>query len=199
MAKTIKRVSITTLDKIAKETFNNNVETFEWYGTDIVIKHSIELSDVLEFVNNVVESCFGESGNFIPEVMDFAIKGNILTKYANLTMPENLEHRYDLIYQTDIVDEVCKRINRAQLQEVISSISKKIDYLCSVNASVVQQKLNELVIAFEGMQKQTASLFDNVSNEDIEKLIGAVSGGSISEEKIVEAYMKHKNDGADKK
>lgn len=199
MAKTIKRVSITTLDKIAKETFNNNVETFEWYGTDIVIKHSIGLSDVLEFVNNVVESCFGESGNFIPEVMDFAIKGNILTKYANLTMPENLEHRYDLIYQTDIVDEVCKRINRAQLQEVISSISKKIDYLCSVNASVVQQKLNELVIAFEGMQKQTASLFDNVSNEDIEKLIGAVSGGSISEEKIVEAYMKHKNDGADKK
>lgn len=199
MAKTIKRVSITTLDKIAKETFNNNVETFEWYGTDIVIKHSIGLSDVLEFVNNVVESCFGESGNFIPEVMDFAIKGNILTKYANLTMPENLEHRYDLIYQTDIVDEVCKRINRAQLQEVISSISKKIDYLCSVNASVVQQKLSELVIAFEGMQKQTASLFDNVSNEDIEKLIGAVSGGSISEEKIVEAYMKHKNDGADKK
>ena len=199
MAKTIKRVSITTLDKIAKETFNNNVETFEWYGTDIVIKHSIGLSDVLEFVNNVVESCFGESGNFIPEVMDFAIKGNILTKYANLTMPENLEHRYDLIYQTDIVDEVCKRINRAQLQEVISSISKKIDYLCSVNASVVQQKLNELVIAFEGMQKQTASLFDNVSNEDIEKLIGAVSGGSISEEKIVEAYMKHKNDGVDKK
>lgn len=199
MAKTIKRVSITTLDKIAKETFNNNVETFEWYGTDIVIKHSIGLSDVLEFVNNVVESCFGESENFIPEVMDFAIKGNILTKYANLTMPENLEHRYDLIYQTDIVDEVCKRINRAQLQEVISSISKKIDYLCSVNASVVQQKLNELVIAFEGMQKQTASLFDNVSNEDIEKLIGAVSGGSISEEKIVEAYMKHKNDGADKK
>ena len=199
MAKTIKRVSITTLDKIAKETFNNNVETFEWYGTDIIIKHSIGLSDVLEFVNNVVESCFGESGNFIPEVMDFAIKGNILTKYANLTMPENLEHRYDLIYQTDIVDEVCKRINRAQLQEVISSISKKIDYLCSVNASVVQQKLNELVIAFEGMQKQTASLFDNVSNEDIEKLIGAVSGGSISEEKIVEAYMKHKNDGVDKK
>lgn len=199
MAKTIKRVSITTLDKIAKETFNNNVETFEWYGTDIVIKHSIGLSDVLEFVNNVVESCFGESGNFIPEVMDFAIKGNILTKYANLTMPENLEHRYDLIYQTDIVDEVCKRINRAQLQEVISSISKKIDYLCSVNASVVQQKLNELVIAFEGMQKQTASLFDNVSNEDIEKLIGAVSSGSISEEKIVEAYMKHKNDGVDKK
>ena len=199
MAKTIKRVSITTLDKIAKETFNNNIETFEWYGADIVIKHSIGLSDVLEFVNNVVESCFGESGNFIPEVMDFAIKGNILTKYANLTMPENLEHRYDLIYQTDIVDEVCKRINRAQLQEVISSISKKIDYLCSVNASMVQQKLNELVIAFEGMQKQTASLFDNVSNEDIEKLIGAVSGGSISEEKIVEAYMKHKNDGADKK
>lgn len=199
MAKTIKRVSITTLDKIAKETFNNNIETFEWYGADIIIKHSIGLSDVLEFVNNVVESCFGESGNFIPEVMDFAIKGNILTKYANLTMPENLEHRYDLIYQTDIVDEVCKRINRAQLQEVISSISKKIDYLCSVNASVVQQKLNELVIAFEGMQKQTASLFDNVSNEDIEKLIGAVSGGSISEEKIVEAYMKHKNDGADKK
>ena len=199
MAKTIKCVSITTLDKIAKETFNNNIETFEWYGADIIIKHSIGLSDVLEFVNNVVESCFGESGNFIPEVMDFAIKGNILTKYANLTMPENLEHRYDLIYQTDIVDEVCKRINRAQLQEVISSIGKKIDYLCSVNASVVQQKLNELVIAFEGMQKQTASLFDNVSNEDIEKLIGAVSGGSISEEKIVEAYMKHKNDGADKK
>lgn len=197
MAKTAKRVSITTLDKIAKENFNNT-EVFEWYGVDVAVKRSLGLDDILAFANDVAASCFGEDGRFIPEVMDFAIKSNILTKYANLNMPENLEHRYDLIYQTNIVDTVCEHINMAQLREVIASINRKIDYLCSVNASTVQQKLNELVAAFEGMQEQTASLFKGVSSDDIGKLIGAISSGGISEEKLVEAYMNHKGNGDDR-
>lgn len=192
MAKTEKRISINVLDKIAKENFEN-ISVQEWFGVEIEIKRSLGLTDILEFVNDVTISCFGESGNFLPEVLDFAIKSNILTRYANLTMPENLEHRYKLIYHTDIVDAVCNHINMAQLKEVVSSINRKIDYLCSVNVSVIQRKLTELVSAFENMQKQTGNIFDGVSSDDVNKLLGAINNGTFSEDKVVEAYMRQMN------
>lgn len=189
MAKTNKRISINSFDKAAKEVVQNT-SVQEWRGIELEITHSLGLTDVLEFANDVTMSCFGETGNYIPEVMDFAIKSNILTRYSNLTMPANLEHRYDLIYQTDIVETVCRHINMEQLHEVVASINRKIDYLCSANVSTIQQKLTELVSAFENMQKQTAGAFANVSNDDIHKLLNAISNGNLSEDKIVEAYMK---------
>lgn len=188
MAKNDKRISIAAFDKVAKEQAVNDT-VFDWHGVEITVKYTLGLTDMMEFVHDAAESCFSESGTFVPEVMDFAIKSNILSRYARFTLPDNLEHRYALIYETDAVDVVCEHINERQLQEITASIKRRVNYVCESKVTLIQQKAEEMFMAFEKLQKQSESMFDNVSKEDIQKLLSAVANGGFDEEAVVKAYL----------
>ena len=188
MAKNDKRISIAAFDKVAKEQAVNDT-VFDWHGVEITVKYTLGLTDMMEFVHDAAESCFSESGTFVPEVMDFAIKSNILSRYARFTLPDNLEHRYALIYETDAVDVVCEHINERQLLEITASIKRRVNYVCESKVTLIQQKAEEMFMAFEKLQKQSESMFDNVSKEDIQKLLSAVANGGFDEEAVVKAYL----------
>ena len=190
MAKSEKRISINTVDRIVKEKFDNRVVD-TWYDIEVVMKRNLSMTETLEFVNDVVMSCFSDSNGFVPEVVDFATKSNILSKYANFSLPDNLEHRHKIIYQTDAVQFVCSHINRAQLREIMASIDKKIAYLCNTNIMDIQKRMTELVDAFEKMQESTANMFTNITPDDMTNVIGALDKGGFSEDKLVQAYLKH--------
>ena len=190
MAKTEKRISINTMDKIMKERFDNTI-TEQWCDIDVRIKKTLSFTEMMEFVNDVVLSCFQEDCGFVPEVMDFAIKSNILSKYANFSLPDNLEHRYEIIYKTDAVEMVCGKINNTQLNEIVSSIKNKVKFLCDSNALMIKRQVNDLISAFNNLQERTAGMFDGVSSEDIAKLADVLSSGELDENKIVEAYINH--------
>lgn len=189
MAKNEKKISIGSLDKVIKENFVNKT-TAEWRGLEVTLKHSLSFTEVLEFVNDVVMSCFHEKSGFMPEVMDFAIKSNILSKYANFSLPDNLEHRYEIIYNSDAVDFVCQNINIQQLREITASIDRKISHLCNTNVMNIQKQMMELVSAFENMQQKTSDMFANFTPDDLAKIVGAIDEGGLNEEKIVRAYLE---------
>lgn len=189
MAKNEKKIPINSLDKIIKENYNNIITTV-WCDVDVTIKKTLAFKDMLEFVNDVVMSCFQENGNFVPEVVDFAIKSNILSKYANFSLPDKLEHRYEIIYCTDAVKFVCQFINTEQLNEITASINKKISYLCNTNVMNIQKQIMELVSSFETMQQKTTDMFANLTPEDVTKVLSAFEDGKFSEEKLVEAYIQ---------
>ena len=188
MAKSEKRISISVMDKIIKERFDNTV-TEQWCDIEVRIKKTLSFTEMMEFVNDVVLSCFQEDGGFVPEVMDFAIKNNILTKYANFSLPDNLEHRYEIIYKTDAVDMVCSKISGAQLNEIIASINRKVEFLCDSNALMIKRQVNDLISSFNDLQTRTVGMFDGISADDIAKLADVLSSGKLDEGKIVEAYL----------
>lgn len=189
MAKNEKKVSINSLDKVIKENFTNKA-SIEWHGLEVAIKHNLSFTEMLEFVNDVVMSCFQDDGDFVPEVMDFAIKSNILSKYANLSLPDKLEHRYEIIYNSDAVDFVCQNINMQQLREITASIDRKISYLCNTNVMNIQKQMMELVSAFEDMQQKVTDMFSNFTPDDLVKIMGAIDDGGLNEEKVVKAYLE---------
>lgn len=197
MAKGEKKVSISAVDNIIGERFLNIV-TEQWYDVEVKMKRSLPFTEVLAFVDDVVQSCFQRNGAYVPEVLDFAIKSNIISKYTNVSMPDNLEHRYAILYNSDLVDFVCQHINMQQLQEMVNSINRKLAYMCDTNTVSVQNRLNDLISAFETMQEKTEAMFGDVTPDDMTRLVGAIGDGALTEEKIVEAYMKHKNTPGDK-
>ena len=197
MAKGEKKVSISAVDNIIGECFLN-VVTEQWYDVEVKMRRSIPFTEVLAIVDDVVKSCFQRNGAYVPEVLDFAIKSNIISKYTNVSMPDNLEHRYAILYNSDLVDFVCQHINMQQLQEMVNSINRKLAYMCDTNTVSVQNRLNDLISAFETMQEKTEAMFGDVMPDDMTRLVGAIGDGALTEEKIVEAYMKHKNTPNDK-
>ena len=183
-----RRISINAMDSIMKTQYEN-ITAECWNEIDITIKRTISLGDMLSFVNDVVASCFQDNGEFMPEVLDFAIRSNIILKYSNVSLPDNLEHRYAILYCTDIVNFIRGHADQEQVDEIINAIHRKVDYLCNTNVCAIQSKLNELISAFDNLQSKTADVFNNISSDDVAKLASVLSSGELSEEKIVAAYM----------
>lgn len=195
MAKTVKtkKISITAFDKIMKTTAEPP-KAVEWNGIEITIKHTLPLEDVITFVNNVSNLCFErESGNYLPEIKVFAIKCCVLEMYANFALPENVEHRYDLIYNTDAFDTVLEHINIKQLNEIVDAISEKVDNIAQADIESAKTKMNEIYSMFNNFQKQINDIFSGIDAEDLSEFINALSEGQLDESKIVQAYMDAKD------
>ena len=191
MAKGEKKVSIALFDKIARTHFQNE-NVIQWHEAEVRVKRTLSLTEMLSFVDDVVGSCFHDKMGYMPEVKDFAIKSNILTRYANFSMPDDLEHRYQMVYGTDAVDVVCSAIDTVQLQEIVNSINSKIRFLCDSKANLIQECINSVLETMEEMRDNTKDIFDGLSQEDLKALMGAITEHGLSEQKIVEAYMEQK-------
>ena len=188
MPKKEKKISITSFDEIKREQcVPTKIE--QWNGNEIVITHTLSLVEMLKFVNEVVESCFSADGEYFPEIMDFSIKSNVLTRYANFSLPENIEHSYDLIYNTDAFYIVCEYIDKTQLNEIVESINRKIAYLRDSDILKTQKQIEKIISTFNNLQKQTENMFSGIEPKDIQNLIGALNGGSFNEEKFIDAYL----------
>lgn len=190
MPKKEKKISITSFDK-AKREQGVPTKIEQWNGNEVIITHTLSLVEMLKFVREVVGSCFDTDGEYLPEIMDFAIKSNVLTRYANFSLPENIEHCYDLIYNTDAFYIVCEHINKTQLREIVESINRKIAYLRDNNILKTQKQIEKIISTFNNLQNQTEHLFSGIEPKDVQNLIGALNGVGFSEEKFIDAYLNH--------
>lgn len=189
MAKT-KKISIGTFDKIVKDTYTPT-EVVEWNGTEVIIKRSLSFTEMITFVNNVVKTCFSsENGEYIPEVKDFIIKTCILDMYANFSLPDNIEHKYNLIYNSNAVQVVLNYINRQQFEEILQSIDDKIDHIAQANIEATTKQMNELYSSLNNLQSQFSEIFAGIKSEDMSGLLKAVSENKIDENKLVKAYVE---------
>lgn len=77
MAKGEKKVSISAVDSIIGERFLNVVSE-QWYDVEVKMRRSLPFTDMLTFVNDVVQSCFQRDGVYTPEVLDFADRKSVV-------------------------------------------------------------------------------------------------------------------------
>jgi hypothetical protein len=184
-----KRVSINALDKVWKEEFTNTT-TQIWHGVEFEVKRTIGMTEMLEFVDDVTKSCFQENGGFLPEVIEFAVRSNLVLKYTNLSLPDALEHRYALLYETDLVDVIQDAIDQNQFIEIHQAVYDKVEHLCRTNAIEVQNRLGRVVTAFESVQEQLEQTFSGISQEDVTNLTKALTGGGFDADQVVRSYLE---------
>lgn len=194
---TKKKISINAFENVMKERYIPT-ETVSWYGIEVTIKKTLSLNAMLSFVADVVHSCFSDTGEYIPEIMDFAIRTNVMEKYTNFTLPQNLENQYALVYQTDAFEMILEMINLEQYSEMIKAIKSKVDMLARSNIEAINIQMNSVCKTLEEMQDSFGNIFGAINSEDIGAIIGAISGGQINEKSIVDAYISSHKEGGDK-
>lgn len=194
--KKIKRISVNAMDEMMKDF--ENTKTIQWNGMDVVITCNLSLEDMLAFVDSVVKSCFDQTtGAYMPEVKDFAIRSNIMERYANFTLPSKVERQYDIVIRSGAVEEIMNHVNLAQFSQITSAIDAKLQNAADANVQMVFRQFNDVVSSFEGLQEKVGALFDGVDPTDIGKLMGAISEHGISEEKVVQAYIAEQDKKAE--
>lgn len=184
-----KRVSVSAMDEIMKGV--ENTETVQWKGMDVTINKTLFMDDMLNFVDSVVNSCFdAQTGEYRPEAKDFAMRVNIMTRYANFTLPErNIDHQYNIAVMSGAVEMIMEHINMAQFNQILSAIDAKIGHRASMNIQVLTKKFDDVITEFESLQDKIGSMFTGLSPDDLKKIAETLANGNFSEEKIVEAMM----------
>ena len=187
--KKIKRISVNAMDEILKD--YENTETIQWNGIEVVITKNLSLEEMMAFADSVVKSCFDQaSGTYMPEIKDFAIRSNIMERYANFTLPSKVERQYDVVIRSGVVEEILRHINFSQFDELLKAIDAKLQNAADANVQMVFRKFDDVVTSFEGLQDKVGALFAGVDQADIGKLMSAISEHGVSEEKVVKAYME---------
>ena len=175
---------IDAVNKIAETT-----ASFEWNGIEVVVNRVLPMQNMMEFVDYVVKTCFGDDGEYIPEVKDLAIKSCLLEMYANFDLPKDLSERYAVIYNSDIVDITINHIDGRQFGEIINAIESKISNLAQANVQMVYAQMNQINKDFDNLLNSISGIFDGVNTEDMASLVKSISNGDIDEGKLVQALV----------
>lgn len=195
MSEKIKKISINEFEKAIESDCVHAVDA-EWRGVSIHINTILSFAKALEFSNMVTEMCFAsDTGEFIPEAQDFAIRCAIIQFYTNLTMPANLERKHEMVYGTDIIQFVVEYIDKNQFHPLLSAIDKKIDIRVKANIEALNAKMAEVAAGFETLEQKLGEIFGDIDGETVNKIAGAIANGNFDEDKLVEAVTaKHAGD-----
>lgn len=151
--------------------FAPNLVAIEWGGVEITVKRTLSLTEMIEFVANVVESCFDDSGNFMPEIMDFAVKVNIATIYANIKLPKDIKKQYELLYISNITDSIVKQVNTQQLTEILNSISAKVKYKTDSRVNAAHAEIKKIAEGFSDTKSRLDNLMSFFSDMDVKDIV----------------------------
>lgn len=194
MANKVKKISINALEKCIErkpETVN-----IEWNGLDITIKTRLSFEEMMAFVDGVAESCFAaDTKAFIPVAKDFVIGCLVIEMYSNLTLPQNVNKKYEIVSGCDVVDVILENVDKAQFDNIIKSINEKIRYLIEENLAQATIKTNDLLYSVSDIESKVGDLVSKITPDDMRTLITSISNGKLDEGKLMEAYLESKNKG----
>lgn len=183
-------VSTEELERIVSSVFKPTTKV-EWNGIELEIKNVISLQDMLSFVRDVVDNCFtDDTGEYIPEVKDFAMRCAVLEYYGNFSLPEDVKHKYELVYGSDAIMVVLQHIDKYQYGEMMSAIDKKIAHRAQSNIEALTTQMNEAISAMNDITDGMASIFGGIDNSTVTKIADAIANGAFDQEKLLSAFME---------
>lgn len=184
-------ISIEESKKIVDGLESNEV-TVNWHGAKLCIKKTLPVKDMLEVVQNVVRGSFADDDlNYMPELTDFVLLREVMSKYTNVDLPEDTEELYELLYRTDLMDVVLDNINGRQFTKIYNAINAKLKYMSETNIERFAKQMEEAINKVTDLVSAFSSIMDDVSPDDVSNLLAAVSKiGELDEAELVDAVIK---------
>lgn len=184
-------VSIEELKNVVSERFESSVEV-NWHGLIFDVKKCLSLKEMLMFVRDVVSSCFLEDTNeYSPEIKDFALRCCVLEYYAGIVLPESIEEKYEIVYNSNLASFITRRIEETQFNAMLQAIDEKIEHLAQSNIEALNSKMTDVLSDFSTLEEKLSGVFENIDNETVSKIAGAIANGSFDERKLVEAFKEN--------
>jgi hypothetical protein len=182
-----KMISIKALDRIANECTDN--VSVDWHGEQLVIDKLLTFGEMALFADKVVEVCFDkETGAYHPEARDYADRLMTVVFYTNVRLPEENEHRYKLLYKTDLYRVILEHVNPEQYDEMMAAISRKISHELHLNKRFLETKVEAAANDVARVVDAVSELFEGVEPGDIQNIAKAIGDG-YSEEKLIQAVL----------
>ena len=188
-----KMISVEKMDEIIEERFPG-FSVVNYYGQELIVKHTVPFDIFSGIVQHVIDACFGgDTGEYIPANLDFAIRLCIMGAYTNVRMPQNIEKQYRMLYGTDLYNAVIREIDDDQWEAMFEAIHDGIDVRNDTNRVMFERGMQAVSDQIGQIGQNLQSLFSGVSSDDLQKLVGAIGENGIDEEKLVQAVVTEQN------
>lgn len=183
-----KQISISALENTMKQA-DPNVIDVEWKGLTVTITKTISLEEMMKFADNVHKSCFSvDTGAYLPEVKEFAIRANLMQRYANFSLPDNMERQYMIVMTSGAVEMILEHINLVQYNALMDAIDEKLANTAEANIQAFAVKLDTIAQAFAKIQSAMEGMFSGIDSGDVDKLVEFVSNGGNIDASIANYY-----------
>lgn len=101
-----------------------------WHTTTITVRQLLPAKECYGLIGDILNDCKSPNGEFIIELLDFSIRTHIISAYAFVSLPENPDDLYYLVYASDLYDVVCSTINQSQFEMIKYSIELYVGRRC---------------------------------------------------------------------
>lgn len=185
--KRAKNVSVNALEDVFKEHMQTP-SIYRWNNLDIVVKPYLSLQELFTVVSNIFNTCVNkESGEYTPEVLDFAFRRFVVDAYTNVTMPTSAAKCYDLICLSGLSDFVLEVIDKKQTELINWIVSEKIRVAVDNYAIKLKKQSEDLYNTMYNMLGKMESVFGGVSADDIKSISDALASGQLNEDVLISA------------
>lgn len=178
----------------ASDIINNDsiVSEIECNGVKVKVLYTVGVTGVFNIVKRVSELIYGKDGEFRPEIIEALTKAFIIGEYTDVDISDDIETMFSLVYGTDLYNLVSGKINQSELSMIERAVKSSVDHAIRIESNTVNAKCYEMLVQLSDMYDQLCAIFDSVKNEDVKKVLSALSNGKIDEEKLMKAYLKNK-------
>ena len=191
------RISINAFDEAA--CIADCVNEIKWRGLTIEVSERIKYEDMVGLITLVADASFGEDGSYHPEATDFALRLGVMALYTNLTIPANIEKRYDMAYGTDVYHLIEGAIDPVQIRIIREAVERRVGMRARAGVEAVVRQAAEVSDAIMGLKEklddQFETLLGGVDPEEMNRILHGLAEGGFDEEKLVKAYMDQKAAG----
>ncbi len=167
----------------------NDVRTFEWNGYTIEVKRFLPVEDAMGYIDDVVAGCIDENGDYYPAVLDFERRRELIRRYTNIEMPEDIAAEYKILYGTNLCDAVYEVIDPDQLDTLWSAINEHINLIKYDRRSAAEKQMADIYAMMKSLANVLNETVGEVDGEQFEDFIKVLSNANIDENKIVSALL----------
>lgn len=188
-----KKVAYETIKEIINERCQQ-VETLDWYGADITVQKVIPFQTVSWIVRTVADACFNrDTGEYMPEMMNIVLRLCVMNAYTDIELPDDPEEQNLMLFGTGLWDQVTALIDEDQLGTIELAANRRVEARLDTNRAEFEHAVNTVVESMEELGSQMAGLLNDVTPDDIRKMIAAVGENGFDEAKIVQAVVAEQN------
>lgn len=119
------RVPSSEIKRVTR-TYHGRQKKINWRGLSITVIRLLSVQDLMSLIDDIIRCCTTteDDENVLNyAILDLSMRFNIIKKYTNIDMPEDLNEAQFVLYETDLFDVVCTEINKSQLDSIIKAIN----------------------------------------------------------------------------
>lgn len=170
---------------------DNVVNTIKIGDVDVDVRYTISINEALEFSNSVVNLCYADKDSaYSPEIKDFAIRANLVSRYTNIELPESIEDKYMFLYTTDVFDVIRREVNPRQLRSIIYGIDERIEYMNNTIMSGVYKEFMSIVSDMEKLSGIMNDMFGGIDKDTLGAVASSLADGNFDETKFAGEVFK---------